>query len=764
MPLKGSKKRVREEEEGEEKKMPMIGDESDADEEEFEVVKPALKKMKALEYTIKIPKWSKNLRWDETIPYMTEYNAHRQMGANRHMTDLAGEGKSGTTKNLVPPMHADWDTKLFKFDMRLDKFLHVLATNKTILEIMKWEVDYEVSMTDTVEDTSKSAHFNKSMQWKSWSAMLQLEITYPTLMMDCRSFDSCIQMVWAKYLSTKAKKISATRYNLATGKMLGDFNTIIEYVWADAGVVKPSPPNTFVRKKLMPALKESNVYKDHFEDKHKLEAAWIELVKYGPLQIPKAIQSALRSAGQDVVARALQAPQTIHESVISSGVKRLVLAIWGEDMDTTQPIELEIEKIGLSEKAKSVACLLELLCGSRMLGLLLVNWFSPIETGTMEEWQRDSLPKTFGSMDRCILTTRLSKEGTRAARQAKRKGTKNPEDAPMDRMIVKPLNTMFLDRVFLAPEKNFTRTLTKDQTAVKIFLHLVTVLREYIFDPEALDVRGLESIEKGGMLGLTDEMAEKLPKRARSWIGNAEHGINMHARKIFPGMFKKGQGSHLFRKIYMLWSYKAFASDKMKETGYASAVLGHRGFKVSLNYTSLLIQPSVAGDAMKNANLLETLTLLEKRMDGLNARMIELKKKPTVEDLITFTGINGNIVQVPRPKRGEHVTELLGRTILFDHGVKATWGHLNMLGVWKKRKVKPITSEDTIAFAGINGNIVHVPRPKRGEQVTEQQGRAILFDDHGVKATWENLNKLGVWQKRKVKPITSEDIVQTEIH
>jgi hypothetical protein len=620
-------------------------DDSEADEEDDE--RKIAVDVNKLSYKIKIPMWAKKLKGSQTIPTRSYTKAQRK--TNMHMTNKAG-GVPGSGKK-VPPMHKDWPSDEFDQDMSFGVFLNVLTANKRVREIMKWETDFESTFKQNLKVSGEhSPHFGKNLQWKSWSAMLQLELTYPDTMDGCQSWETCFEIMWKRYLS------QGHDFNVYK-RHLGDLNDLIHYVWQDSGVVDAVSVRTLVRNKILkhfePVFKRSIPVADR-------EKEWNLLVRSGPLQLPDNVAARLRSEGEAVVTKALKKPQTIHESTISDGVRRLVESIWGESMDTTQPVDLSEGKkkklAGLTDKAKAVCCLLELLCGSRMIGLMFVNWFDRVHTATMEEWERDNLPTAFGSLTRCIKVTRLSKEGTRAARGEKLRTKGEGDLAVQDRVIIKPLNTMFLDRVFLAPERGFSRVLTEEKNAVTIFLHLIQVLREYIFK-ERGQKHGLESMQRDGVFGLTESQAEQLPKKGRVWLGGLERQVAFFARKMFPGMFKKNQGTHLLRKIYMIWSYNAFAKKNMKETGYASAVLGHRGFKVSLNYTSLLIEPSVSGEEPKDQTVMEAVDNLKKEVVFLRQQQENLAKKVNIEpesNVVLFDvegGLTVAIEKLPRAKR-----------------------------------------------------------------------------------------------------------------
>ena len=57
---------------------------------------------------------------------------------------------------------------------------------------------------------------------------------------------------------------------------------------------------------------------------------------------------------------------------------------------------------------------------------------------------------------------------------------------------------------------------------------------------------------------------------------------------VFPGLLRKGEGTHLLRKLYLQYAFE-HEGEGMKETGFASKVFGHTGYATSLHYTSVIL-------------------------------------------------------------------------------------------------------------------------------------------------------------------------------
>lgn len=645
-------------------------------------------------YKVKAPKWVgewEDLEDEISASAYTDEDQDREW--NYHMTSKAG-GAKGAPK-LVPPMHPEWPWEEFKKGMKFEAFLHTLATNKTCLEIMKWEIDFEVVQRFELERVkeAESPHFQKQMQWAGWSAMLQLEVTYPDIMEKCQGFPTCFLVMWKEFVNNTTW--SKAQYDKLILQTLEDINTIVHAVWENSGVAQPSAVRTFVTTRVLNPLRDGKAFERRFASKERAGAR-AALVNTGPLQLPDAVQDKLRRSGENRLSRHLRAPKTIPESMITIGVRKLVRDVWrveeeSEAPDTRNEVEFADEKglTGLTDQIKAACCLLELMCGSRLLGILLVNWFEKLEGATLQEWEVDKA-KEYGAYARCVRVTRLSKEGTTEAREEKQKNKAGSTDLDVvDRVIVKPINFHFIDPKWLWPSVPGTQPLTdKGRTSVDIFLHLIKGVREYLFKPERINPRGLKSMTRGGMPGLTDAQAQKIPESARSWMAAMDHSINKYAKNVFVEgtnrMFKPNEGTHLFRKIYVNWAYNAFAKKTMKEVGFASEVLGHRGFKVSLNYTSLIITPSFSGELKSSKDITEQFNLIQKHLSAIDADLETMRDK--YERGRNEVQIDGQwLEKAEKPKYGATVEEHTANTEkqierLKSLGIKATWVNLRLIG------------------------------------------------------------------------------------
>jgi hypothetical protein len=633
----------------------------------------------------------------------------------RHVTGRSA-GVIGVGK-IVPPLHSAWNKKDFRLNMPLSEFLDVLSDPKNpYLDIIKWEIDYEVAMKWN-QDTGRigeSSYFMKRMQWQSWSAMLQMEITYPDRMESCQGFPQCFEHIFKEFVNEDPKMTETEFKEFFDEEVMGmlpRLNTVIHHAWEDSGSVEPSSVRTWVTHRTLNPLRAGAMYKRRYRDltEKDLQKEKQALVRSGPLSVPSSTAGALRKGGQDRLEMHLMRPQTIPESEISDGVRRLVKQIWGEEMETSRDLSLEEEgsesRKGLTDKAKAAVCLLELMCGSRAIGILFVNFFTKLEGTTMAEWEKDKT-RQYGAHERCVRVMRLSKEGTKAARAEKHS---TAMEEVVDRVIVKPLNTHFVNPAWLDPEKyaakteDGIRTKTKwvgDEQAVTIFLRLCKALREYVFRLHRAPSYGAETQYEYGMMCLSDAQVEKMPTPVRNYLASMVGAVNTYARTQF-GFFRKGKGTHLFRKIYVNWAYNAFARNSMKEVGFASEVLGHRGYKVSLNYVSLIIKPSFSGELKDDVTTREALSDMTERYDELFGMMSELQeihetalqalksRLDLVEKGPEEIGpvVDFPVEKLPRAKRGtsyeDHFDRGLDKLIeLRAEGIEPTWRNLRSLGVY----------------------------------------------------------------------------------
>jgi hypothetical protein len=551
---------------------------------------------------------------------------------------------SGTAL-LVPPFDREWPALKFTKNMPFADFVHAIASSQNALDIMRLETNVESSANTTKRDV-KSPNFHQSrMQWTSWSAMLAIELVYPGVMEGCQGFGQCLEVLWKKELnSSKILKMKREKFDEWLEKVLKDLNIIVHQQWRDVGNAHPKTVRTFVSVRIIESLRRSAAWAGTPKEQ---DERMVELHKKRWFFVPEKVVGSEFSTAKKRLTKFLTKPQQIHERDIIEGVRTLFTQVWpdkGLGKDMLNPISFGSPSSSkLPDRVRAAVCLLELMCGSRLIGVMFVNFFERLTTGTVAEWKVRE-PETmaaYGSVDTSVVVTRLSKEGTKASRARK---TETEESEVYDRAIVKPLVEAFVDPVLLFGNPKAIRT-----SAVEMFMRLVVAVREYIYWIPPLWRSGAEWEKRGGMYGLTDQVAEQIPTGLRKDMNNMNTLIVNYARRTFP-FFKANQGTHLFRKIYMNWAYNSYASDTMKETGFAAAVLGHRGYQVSLNYTSLIIVPSIPSKELSNA------VKMQARMAALETRLLALEKRNpgVLPDKQPFINSKGKLVDVEYLPRAQH--------------------------------------------------------------------------------------------------------------
>jgi hypothetical protein len=595
-----------------------------------------------------LPKWHDNRIFAPFAPY-----SRKQKKVNKyHITKrAAGTNKPGTRLH-VPPFHPSWPHKVFPAKATLKTFLKALATSQLALDILRYEVNWEYKVLTTPKH--QTFNFNRAnMQWQGWSGMLQLETSFQTVMKGCTGFPQCLHHLINHTFDEKGafgKVPTEHMMDVILTDYLQPIQTIWEYMWRDVGIVNTSAVTDFIHKKVHAAIATSPTFKRTF----KAEAALrrIEMVKKSTLVVPKLVEEQAAKQAQGRVRKSLRRPQEIHEVDILNGVRKLTHVIWEGGDTTTEPQPLD-DGTSFSDRAKAICCLAELMCGSRQFGVMMVNWFDAVNTHTADTWRAEqeddaggvdehgrygslkAISSLFGRTQKCIVVSRLTKEQTAQAQVAKANSSLLPGEKKMtleevvERKIVKPLNWMFVDQAFLNLGKKVVASLV-EKDGTDIFLQMMKVLRLYI--KGKLTEKKIKVVEHGGMWGLHDDLVRQTPKKVRDLVQGYITQINRYARRIFKisifgeedkSIFLPNQGTHLFRKIYMNWAFNHFSADRMKETGFASAVLGHRGFSVSLNYTSLLITPSLAPKMTDMGFLKMQFANLRGRLEALEGRAFD---------------------------------------------------------------------------------------------------------------------------------------------
>jgi|TARA_R110000787_G_scaffold63350_2_gene142674 hypothetical protein len=519
---------------------------------------------------------------------------------------------------MVPPIHPEWP-KIKGKNIPFHKFLAEIASSPQRLAVLYNETVIEFDVTSD-KDVKNSPHFpDKNMRYYGWSGMLQMEWMYPDEMDECKGWLSCIDSKWGIYLNEANTTMKTIEVALTA------LNTILKSVFdTPVGAAKAPAIKGFVSDKILKKLYATELFKALDQTTR------ANYGRQGNLHVPDAVRVASAIGTIDRLRSNMRAPREIPEIQVVNGVKELVRVVYGNDLDTSKPVVFD-KNISFSDKVKAALCLLELVCGSRMKGVMFVNWFSPFSVMTMKEWIDNENDKSdvegvynpYGSWERCVVMTRPSKEGTKTKR-AYKQGTgvgkdELPDEAVEDRIIVKPLNIMFLDPGFLDNTKFPGKV--HAVPPVTIFIDLLKSIRSHISSHAS--AYGLAFTTKHGVLGVVDKHAETMPPKAVNWYRNAVVATGNYAKMVFP-FIGKNEGTHFLRKIYTVWAFNAYAKNTMKEAGFAREVLGHRSFEVSLNYTSVILVPAVDGDVTN-------IPYIRAKFKQLSNRILELENTMKVE-------------------------------------------------------------------------------------------------------------------------------------
>ena len=677
-----------------EKKQEVLDDESDIEEAEMEEAapeppRPGLDTFKYTTLDYPASDRAKFTGWKAS-----DYKDWQKKDWKYHSSKKTAFGgvtnRVSGTALLVPPFDREWPEEEFTKNMAFSGFVHAIASSQTALDIMRLETNVE-STANTTKRGVKSPNFHQSrMQWTSWSAMLAIELVYPGVMEGCQGFGQCLEVLWKKELnSKKILKMKREKFDEWLEKVLKDLNIIVHQQWRDVGNAHPKTVRTFVSVRIIETLRRSAAWEGTPKEQ---DERMVELHKKRWFFVPEKVVGTEFSTAKKRLTKFLTKPQQIHEKDIIEGVRTLFTQVWpdrGLGSDIVNPISFGAPSSAkLPDRVRAAVCLLELMCGSRLIGVMFVNFFERLTAGTVAEWKVRE-PETmaaYGSVDTSVVVTRLSKEGTKASRARK---TETEESEVYDRAIVKPLVEAFVDPVLLFGDPKAIRA-----PVIEMFMRLVIAVRKYIF---WIPLTGAEWEKRGGMHGLTDQVAEQIPTGLRKDMNNMNSLIVNYARRTFP-FFKANQGTHLFRKIYMNWAYNSYASDSMKETGFAAAVLGHRGYQVSLNYTSLIIVPSIPAKELSNA------VKMQARMAALETRLLALEKRNpgVLPDQQAFINSKGKLVDIEYLPRAQHrstfevhlerAREIIKR--LKANDVAVTWANIKKMKVNTREDVRVALFEE----------------------------------------------------------------------
>ena len=153
-------------------------------------------------------------------------------------------------------------------------------------------------------------------------------------------------------------------------------------------------------------------------------------------------------------------------------------------------------------------------------------------------------------------------------------------------------------------------------------------------------------------------------------------------------------GTHAMRRLYVAYGYLLFAQQTMKETGFAARVLAHESYSVSLYYTSLKIITGTSGKKNITAAMQGQLDSIQEQLQTIMTHLSVEKPEPDLEtEFLTFTTVDGSLVQFPKPAKKPRLQPDSDRDIAYG---------LDMADILARHNV--VTSGVNLALMGVRKN------------------------------------------------------------
>jgi hypothetical protein len=633
------------------------------------------------------------------------------------------EKSAGTrhARKKVPPADFDFPLKSFKQGGRMTflEFLTVWANSDYCRNILNKEMTAETQYLMSNPIDEHEFFQRKSLQWWSWTFMLSLEHAFPEVMDSCAGMSTCLRHMIEHTFNGKIANMSKENIEQYTTLVLSALNGIVQALWHDPTVAafRPSAPEQF-QQDVFKILLDSAAFENAFgPSKKSIMTAHKRIVVHGPL---KHVEVAHAKKVQGTQARqrsALVEPRIIEEVDFKTGVLFLYKQAFGKDFGGDDYLSVNITS---DAQCAAIMCILQLMCGSRCRGVVGVNWFDRLDDAFDQEYKmsRTEIGTQYEGYKHCILVRRITKEKDQTTREwldeqaklARKKvdtGVEETSDSSVvakHKTIVKPLLFMILDRAYLNRRELDTvgaRPLP-EVDAVDAFLQLVAKTREYVKRKASVSHKAVEwevSPLRYEMQGFSEEDTYELKNnQALTLFWN--RAMNKLLKQSFGKTFmKKGEGTHILRRLYANRGYEFFGKRNMKETAFTQMTLGHKGFETSLRYTSIIFRPSLP--PIREGETLETVT--REKIADLESRLKLLEEANSVSldpSVVPFV-VDGGVVDVqklerlPRAKKGEKtdLSSHLARAQvaadrLMKKGVEITWKNLLKLGVHKDRNVR----------------------------------------------------------------------------
>lgn len=648
-----------------------------------------------------------------------EYNTNKLMPKqewkwNRHTNERCG----ARADRFVPPINTGVPVELFHVNMKFEKFLLIWSENANCLEILAREMKEEVlwlfrnnPVNGGKNEKDHLWFAGISVQWFSWSAMLMMEYCYPDIMCKCTSFQQCIihmvEHIMDNRFKTGTKKAKGLQF---LSDIFAPLNRIQLAIWDSHNVIYAANSGKRFRYKVFDTINDSKWWLHVFGEKKTTGPERKKFLIDSALQNNKLAVGLVLDASRERQKKALTAPTPIHELDFVTGVRKLVELVYGEDLNVHK-------KVVLTSKQHCAAglCLVQLLCGSRSKGVIGANWFDKVRHTLDDEYKEQSIitreqAKTmYSGIDYCVTVKRITKEKDKDVREYERRAAlahsldKEIEDVPHSAnkvadytIIIKPILFMLLDKRYLDRARFNNDETLEPLSAVDVFLRLVTTCREFVKkSAKKKSVEFMESPFKDfPMWGYTDAETYQLSgAHSRDFNNNWNKEMNVVVKSVFSTFIKKGQGTHMLRRLYVNRGYDHFSSNKMKETAFTRLTLGHKGYEVSLYYTSLIFMPAINIDKKRSLDVQVRESLVETQVRLL---LLEKRLERTSIYSVPFETTDGKEVLIDRLRRADRRTSTdvhAHRGIgvikkLREKDVKITWIKLYKLGVSKEKAVR----------------------------------------------------------------------------
>lgn len=512
-------------------------------------------------------------------------------------------------------------------------------------------------------------------------------------------------------------------------------------------------PNTSIDKKLVDdAYSGLNIFEDCFTNGRDVELLNGEMRKLGILSYNPVFHQVRENEKAKQQVEAVLRPTELTEPMLKLAVERLMSGVFsGVDKweEVSPPVNGD-ERV-IQTWYGNAACLMQLLIGSRSLGISLVNFVQPYDSASsmdVKESVKDETPLAHAR--HLVTVTQLSKETTATKKAfrdlAKKKQMsvvdvgeiviedkdfdKKVEKAQMEidnRSVTKPFQFYFLepqDYGFAGdnPSDRIKRWLEPDNPetfdTMFIVLRLMQMIREFamqVFKQQpaykkkdedkmwhhgVVKYRGREFTQY--YMNLKYQKEPVFEQTSRVLYNYAKNACTLAFKKV-PGL--DGKNTHTLRRLYVVYSYLTFGIDKMKEIAYARKVLDHSSYQVSVFYTSIQIKQSLGGKTDDYSIMSQRLAKLVQDMVG------DLEKKMEKRLVALETGFAENGFVAKRRRTSEKRMRLVAEEREGKEKEVIT----------KEREEGEISDDsdmemnsDLLPFNTREGHVVFVPRlPKR---------------------------------------------------